>query len=128
MSFASFFEAYLEACLFYETGEDGEPLDERFSVDDIAVEAEAVIRVDCEIFYELMRDKWRGQYCGEPEPVDEDRIAGVDFYLTRNEHGAGFWDGDWREDAGEALTAAAERMGRQELYVGDDGRVWAFSS
>ena len=32
--------------------------------------------------------------------------AGMDFYLTRQRHGAGFWDGDWKEH-GDILTKAS---------------------
>jgi hypothetical protein len=49
--------------------------------------------------------------------------AGHDFWLTRNGHGAGFWDGDWPEDVGERLTAASKTFGECFLYVGDDGRI-----
>lgn len=46
--------------------------------------------------------------------------AGHDFWLTRNHHGAGFWDGDWPEAAGETLTNAAHSYGETDLYKGDD--------
>jgi len=45
--------------------------------------------------------------------------AGHDFVLTRNGHGAGFWDGDWGE-YGDALTKIAQSFPEQHLYVGDD--------
>jgi len=37
--------------------------------------------------------------------------AGHDFYLTRNRHGAGFWDGDYPKDVGDRLTAACRPYG-----------------
>jgi hypothetical protein len=37
--------------------------------------------------------------------------AGHDFYLTRNRHGAGFWDGDYEKEKGERLTAASHPYG-----------------
>ncbi len=49
--------------------------------------------------------------------------AGHDFWLTRNGHGAGFWDGDWPEEIGKKLTAAAKKFGETDLYVGDDGKL-----
>jgi hypothetical protein len=52
-------------------------------------------------------------------------MGGHDFLLTRNGHGCGFWDGDWPEEAGERLTAAAEKCGEFNLYVGDDGLLYA---
>ena len=49
---------------------------------------------DCAAFYaahgsQLNEDNCKYRGC----PVDE--YAGHDFWLTRNGHGAGFWDGDW---------------------------------
>lgn len=62
---------------------------------------------------------------------------GHDFWLTRNGHGAGFWDGDYTAemddgtDLGEALTKAAKSFGsgHADLYIegadehGDGGLV-----
>ena len=42
--------------------------------------------------------------------------AGNDFWLTRNQHGAGFWDGDWENE--ETLTKGAHAYG--EAYVSFD--------
>jgi hypothetical protein len=50
--------------------------------------------------------------------------AGHDFWLTRNRHGAGFWDRG-HGLAGERLTAAAHLYGECELYLGDDNLVYA---
>lgn len=50
-------------------------------------------------------------------------LAGHDFALTRNHHGAGFWDGDLPEDLGNRLTAAAHAAGEVYPYIGDDGEV-----
>jgi hypothetical protein len=49
--------------------------------------------------------------------------AGHDFWLTRNGHGAGFWDGDWPE-SGDELTALSHRFGEVDVYVGDDGFLY----
>lgn len=50
--------------------------------------------------------------------------AGHDFWLTRNGHGAGFWDRGMGE-VGDRLSAKAEKWGTVDLYIGDDGQVWA---
>lgn len=50
-------------------------------------------------------------------------MAGHDFALTRNGHGAGFWDGDLPDELGERLTKAAKAAGECWLYIGDDGLV-----
>ena len=49
--------------------------------------------------------------------------AGHDFWLTRNGHGAGYWDRGLGE-VGDALTTAAEVYGSCDLYVGDDGKIY----
>jgi len=43
-------------------------------------------------------------------PYDE-RSAGVDLWLTRNGHGAGYWDRDLPGTCGTELSTAARRMG-----------------
>lgn len=47
-----------------------------------------------------------------------------DFALTRNHHGAGFWDRGLGEH-GHALTDAAHAAGAAELYLADDGLLYA---
>jgi len=53
------------------------------------------------------------------------RQAGHDFWLTRNEHGAGFWDGDWPETYSDMFTKLAQAYGPFETYLGDDGKIYA---
>lgn len=50
---------------------------------------------------------------------------GHDFWLTRNGHGVGFWDRGYDKEVGDALTKASESFGEVDLYVGDDGRIYA---
>lgn len=49
--------------------------------------------------------------------------AGVDFWLTRNGHGAGFWDRGLGA-LGDRLTAASHTYGECSLYLGDDGLIY----
>jgi hypothetical protein len=55
---------------------------------------------------------------------DVDSVA-YDYILTRNHHGAGFWDGDWAE-IGDQLTELAQKLPEIEPYVGDDGVVYLY--
>lgn len=48
---------------------------------------------------------------------------GHDFWLTRNGHGAGFWDRGYGE-LGDFLATWAKTFGEANLTVGDDGRVY----
>lgn len=49
---------------------------------------------------------------------------GHDFWLTRNGHGAGFWDRGYPDSIGDALTAAAEACGEVNIYAGYDGKIY----
>lgn len=71
------------------------------------------MRRDVESFLADYRDQIRGEYAR----------AGADFWLTRNRHGAGFWDGDWPKDDAKILTDGAHAYGESELYVDDDGKI-----
>jgi hypothetical protein len=48
-------------------------------------------------------------------------VAGMDLWLSRNGHGAGFFDGEQYGDNADTLQSAAEKLGECYLYVGDDG-------
>jgi hypothetical protein len=50
--------------------------------------------------------------------------AGHDFWLTRNGHGAGFWDGEWYKEVGERLTKASKAFGEVNIYVGDGDLIY----
>jgi hypothetical protein len=56
----------------------------------------------------------------DPNQGDEWDYAAHDFILTRNHHGAGFWDGDWHAPWGEKLTALAHSFPQVETYLDDD--------
>ena len=49
--------------------------------------------------------------------------AGHDFLLTRNGHGAGFWDRGLG-DIGDKLTGMAHNYGTIGLDLGDNGQVY----
>lgn len=102
-----------------ETG--GDPLDDNFDIEDIVPECLAVMIADCAKFQEENADDiatWEdGEYTAE-------EMGGHDFWLTRNGHGAGFWDGDWEKEVGARLTKACEAFGKVDLYVGDDKKIY----
>lgn len=119
MSLKTFTTAYIEAALWSSTDNadegGGAPLDQNYGPSDIAQETQAVMRHDTRDFYTRHADIWR-----EAEMSDEQ--AGHDFWLSRNGHGAGFWDRGIGA-AGERLTNASKLVGSFDLYVGDDGKV-----
>jgi len=53
----------------------------------------------------------------------ESSQVGHDLWLTRNGHGAGFWDRGLGE-LGDKLTIIAKSMGEKHLYRGDDEKIY----
>jgi hypothetical protein len=120
----TFTKAYIEAALWSSRDESDEAQDRNYSIEDIARETIAKMKSDCEKFQtensELLQEDnlvYQTQYS-----VDE--LGGHDFWLTRNSHGSGFWDGGWQEPAASELTKAAKSFGEFDLYVGDDGQIY----
>lgn len=115
-----FLDGYLTAALWSSTDDDGEPLDSSYQQCDISPELLASSVADCRQFLELAGDLLNGLEkqirCSDME------YAGHDFWLTRNWHGAGFWDGDWAN--GDKLTEICRQFPEVNLCVGDDGKVY----
>jgi hypothetical protein len=121
-----FVEGYVATMLWTESIEGGDySLDTDYTIKDIHPESMERIRSDCQEFINRAGDL-----------LDDDNFistcrgstiyarAGHDFWLTRNRHGAGFWDGDWTEHAGKALTDLAHSFGESYAYVGDDNLIY----
>lgn len=90
-----------------------EMLDDEYGTDDIDESSRDEMRADCQSFAESNIADLAGMDPGQ---------AGHDFWLTRNHHGAGFWDRGLGA-RGDRLTASAEPYGESNLYAGDDGAV-----
>lgn len=116
----AFTDAYLECALWSSTDESrddgGDPLDDNYGPDDIDNLALASAIEDCRDFQK--------ENASDLEGLDLEQ-AGHDFWLTRNRHGAGFWDRGLG-DKGERLTKASHGYGEVCLVVGDDGKVHGF--
>ena len=123
-----FTRAYLEAILFAETDnaddKGGEPLDANYDLWDFDSDSLDKAVEDCRRFQEenavdlalYSHPQWSAA-----------ELGGHDFWLTRNGHGCGFWDRNdcLPEDAAQRLTAAAEKCGEVDLYVGDNGKIYS---
>ena len=116
----NFINGYLECMLWLAKDDNGDTISD-ITADDIAPDAMATIRSECADFYEANRETWeRG---GWPD----DAHAGHDFFLTRNGHGAGFWDrryNDETDECGKILTDNCRPYGEQDLCRGDDGKFY----
>lgn len=110
----TFTKAYVEALLWSSSGDHDSPLGREANINEISPQLMERIEADCKNFQLFNSEHFDGKYSE----------AGHDFALTRNRHGAGFWDGDWPEPAGTLLTDAAHAVGELELYRGDDGLIY----
>ncbi len=117
---------YLNAALWSETfnaeddddNRDGEPLDHHFSGFDFSKDAMERAHHDVQRFYSMLSPR-----ALEAVYEDEDQAA-HDLWLTRQGHGAGFWDGNWDhhgEGAVWELTNAAKKLGEQYIDVEHHG-------
>lgn len=107
--------SYLETALWSSHQEN----DEDFNFDDSTIfdfNDEAITRAknDVDSFVEKAGALLEGT---DPKQV------GHDFWLTRNHHGAGFWDGDYDKEIGEALTKISHDFKEINLIFGTDGKV-----
>lgn len=110
--FDDFFRSYLECAVWSSLDWDNmvndnpEPMDKRYSVDDFEKRTLKILKAECVKFWE-----------DHPEIHSDASQAGHDFWLTRNGHGAGFWDGDWEEELGRKLTEDCNKYGEVNLYI-----------
>ena len=112
---SEFVVAYLECALWSSSGDNDIPLDQTFALDDLSSELMSRVERDCAMFVRLNEKLIDGNW----------KLAGHDFWLTRNGHGAGFWDGGyWSKEAGERMTQSSNLFGEVDLYVGDDGKLY----
>lgn len=102
------------------TPEGGEPLDANYEVEDIHDKS----------FTPHTREilAWWKKHLWDTEVIPQghlsmDEQGGHDLWLTRNGHGAGFWDGDWPEPHATRFTNAAKALGERWVLVGDDDKL-----
>jgi hypothetical protein len=117
-----FQRAFLEAALWSSIGDNDEPLDKDYDIADFAPATLRALLKECDAFEAANEaDLSVGPIRGTCLPREQ---AGHDFWLTRNGHGCGFWDGDWPEPQATRLTDASKAFGSIDLYTAD-GLVWA---
>ena len=115
-----FLRQYLSTALWSSIDEKDNPFDDNYSIGDFSAEALKQADKDCDLFIEKAGDLLDG--------FDETDIA-HDFWLTRQGHGAGFWDGDYPDDRsvysniGDKLTEIANEFRELHIYV-DDGKLY----
>ena len=113
---SDFVTGYLERALWSSTewSEDGEmeaSLEDNYGIEDIDSKILKKMIKECEDFQEYAKVELMEYY----EEYDESH-AGHDFWLTRNGHGAGFWDRGLGELV-DKLSEKSKSFGSYDLYV-----------
>jgi len=109
------FDDYLECALWSSSCDDDTPFDQ---VDaHLAPETVTKMRLELADFADLLEKDGITEI-----PLSEQQIS-HDFWLTRNEHGAGFWDRGIGK-LGDKLSDIATSTGPANLYLGDDGLIY----
>ena len=119
-SLDKFLAGFIECAIWSSSDDEGNPLDALGL--DLDADSLAAMRADCAEFMEAnqaLLDEATERYgyswwC-----------AGRDYWLTRNGHGAGYWDRDElaADDLGDRLTEACAAAGEAYLTVTDDGEL-----
>lgn len=109
-----FLAAYIRCALWGSTDRSGNPIDDNYDESDIHSVTLSAMARDCR---EFQRD-----YAELLAKAGDDEQNGHDFWLTRNRHGAGFWDRGYGE-VGDKLTEAAHAYGSVDLEIWR-GRVY----
>lgn len=109
----AFTTAYIECLLWQATDDNGEPLD-MYSVDDIDPEGIKEIVESCADFQESNANML--------SEAGDDSQNGHDFCLTRNGHGAGFWDRGYGK-LGYDLSEASRQYGTLDVMLCEDSEV-----
>jgi hypothetical protein len=120
--FETFLHQYVDTALWSSTNdtENGEMgngnsfQSDNYDIEDLSLCCLQQMKHDC---LDFMVSNW--------DMIKDDvSQAGHDFWLTRNGHGAGFWDGDWGE-FGDKLTDESKPYGSVYLYLGDDEKIYS---
>ena len=116
-----FTRGYIECLLWSTTDDNDKPLDDNYSYGDISPAFMLRIKADC---YRFQQDNAADlDQAVSPRPSEWSAMsqAGHDFWLTRNGHGAGFWDASngvpYPDDVAERLTNAAHKFGNVDVYT-----------
>lgn len=118
----AFTKAYVEAIFFTE-----EELEDK-TIQDFSVDAMKKIVDDCKDFIKKCNQnkidiRSSDLMNGKSPEYSSEELAGHDFWLTRNHHGAGFWDHAWKEPYESKLTEIAHSFGELSVFISDEGLI-----
>lgn len=92
---------------------------------DLAPETVEKIKADCARF--RASPAWQTWQASDLQVLNtgpNDTQAGRDFWYTRNGHGCGYWDGDWKEPHASALTEECKGFGEVTPEYADAGKIY----
>lgn len=115
-----FFQAFVAAMVWLGTDDNENPMDENHSEQDINPGALTGLKDDCNAFIDQNADLLLEAVT---KPGYTFANAGHDYLLSRNGHGAGFFDRDL-DEVGDKLQEASQDAGTVDAYVGDDGQIY----
>lgn len=116
-----FHQAYLDALLWLSTDDDDDcALDEASYQGGLHPHTADVLRRQADTFWSEHRSLLERAF---QVPGYTPSQAGHDLALSRNGHGAGFFDRGLG-DAGDQLQSAATAAGECLIYTGDDGNLY----
>lgn len=124
----AFHEGYMVCALWSSSDGEENPLDDKYSPEDIEISTRQEMRRECARFY---RDNIESLERLSELTGRDMGSHGHDLWLTRNGHGAGYWDRYMEADLphqgkakeiGDLLTIEAQAMGEYHIYP-NDGRI-----
>ena len=127
-NYLSFTKAYMVCALWSSTDSAGNPLDNEFSEDDFNASSWQKCILTCLRFLNEAGDTIlqaiEDNAVKVPDGSDNWSLAGHDFWLTHNGHGAGFWDGSWASPYDVKLTEISEKFPSFHVYA-SNGKLFA---
>lgn len=124
--------ALAETVLFTNHDHYDQPLDDNYSIADFDEESLKKLYSEYQQFISVVEEKITEKIGENWDCIDDFydlqqpalNQTEHDYVLTRNRHGAGFWDGDWSSEVSKILTDAARSQYEFTAYVGDDERIY----
>ncbi len=108
-----FIKAYVVCALWSSTDDHEKPLDETCGPEDVEETTLAGMREDCLDFIQANENDLLN--------LDAEQ-SGQDFWLSRNGHGAGWFDRGLGA-LGDRLQKASKVYGSYNLWLGDNGKI-----
>ena len=124
--------ALAETVLFSDQDHYGVPLDANYFIKDFEEESLKKLYSEYQQFLSIVEEKITEKIGDRWDCIDDfydlhqpaPNQTEYDYILTRNRHGAGFWDGDWSSEVSQILTDAAHSQTEFTAVIDDDGKIY----